>query len=216
MNGAHDLGGMDGFGAIEPESEEPVFHAEWERRTFALTLAMGVHGLWNIDMSRQARERMNPVDYLRTSYYEQWLHGLETLLVEHGLITREGERAERTGKALASALTADRVTEVLRQGRSCRIDTDVPARFGPGDQVVVRNLNPQGHTRAPRYIRCKRGAVVRDYGVFVFPDSSALGQGPAPQHVYSVRFTAAAVWGPDGAARDSLYLDLWDDYLDSA
>jgi len=89
MNGAHDLGGMDGFGPIAPERNEPVFHDEWERRAFALTLAMGYYGLWNIDMSRYARERMDPAAYLRSSYYEHWLHGLETLLVEQGLITRE-------------------------------------------------------------------------------------------------------------------------------
>ena len=89
MNGAHDMGGMHGFGAIAPEPDEPVFHEEWERRAFALTLAMGAYGSWNLDMSRHARERMHPVDYLSTSYYEHWLHGLELLLVEKGLLTRQ-------------------------------------------------------------------------------------------------------------------------------
>ncbi len=89
MNGAHDLGGMHGFGPIEAEPDEPVFHAEWERRAFALTLAMGAHGAWNIDMSRYARERMAPGAYLATSYYEHWLHGLELLLVEKGFLTRQ-------------------------------------------------------------------------------------------------------------------------------
>ena len=90
MNGAHDLGGMHGFGPIDPEENEPVFHAEWERRAFAITLAMGAHGAWNIDMSRHARERMDPAEYLNTSYYEHWLHGLQLLLIEKGFIT-EGE-----------------------------------------------------------------------------------------------------------------------------
>lgn len=89
MNGAHDLGGMHGFGPIDPEPDEPVFHAQWERRAFALTLAMGAYGAWNIDMSRHARERMEPGAYLTTSYYEHWLHGLERLLIEKGLLTRE-------------------------------------------------------------------------------------------------------------------------------
>jgi len=88
MNGGHDLGGMDGLGPIEVEADEPVFHAEWERRIFALTVAMGYAGAWNLDMSRHARERMHPADYLRSSYYQIWLHGLETLLIENGLITR--------------------------------------------------------------------------------------------------------------------------------
>ena len=102
MNGAHDLGGMDGFGAVEAEPNEPVFHAEWERRVFAMTVAMGFYGAWNIDMSRHARERADPAEYLRSSYYEKWLSGLETLLVEKGLVTAEelaARRAELEGRA---------------------------------------------------------------------------------------------------------------------
>jgi hypothetical protein len=89
MNGAHDMGGMDGFGAVEREANEPLFHEEWERRAFALTVAMGFYGLWNIDMSRYARENREPLGYLRDSYYERWLYGLETLLEENGLVSRE-------------------------------------------------------------------------------------------------------------------------------
>jgi nitrile hydratase len=97
MNGAHDLGGMHGLGPIDPEKDEPVFHAEWERRCFAITLAAGFLGQWNIDMGRYARERMHPAEYLSTSYYEHWLHGLQLLLVEKGLLTEE-EIAARMGE----------------------------------------------------------------------------------------------------------------------
>lgn len=93
MNGAHDLGGMHGFGPINPEPDEPVFHAEWERRAFAITLAMGAYGAWNLDMSRYARERMDPAEYLGSSYYEHWLHGLQTLLMEKNLLTEAELRA---------------------------------------------------------------------------------------------------------------------------
>ncbi len=86
MNGGQDLGGMHGLGPIDIEADEPVFHAEWERRVFALTLAMGARGEWNIDMSRHAREDRDPVDYLSSSYYEIWLKGLEALLSERGLL----------------------------------------------------------------------------------------------------------------------------------
>jgi len=99
MNGAHDLGGMHGFGPIDPEENEPVFHDEWERRCFAITVATGLLGEWNIDMSRYARERMDPALYLRTSYYEHWLHGLQRLLVEKGLLTEE--EIESRMKAIA-------------------------------------------------------------------------------------------------------------------
>jgi nitrile hydratase len=86
VNGGQDLGGMHGLGPIDIEADEPVFHAEWERRVFALTLAMGARGEWNIDMSRHARENRDPVDYLSSSYYEIWLKGLEALLSERGLL----------------------------------------------------------------------------------------------------------------------------------
>lgn len=89
MNGAHDMGGMDGFGPVEIEKDEPIFHAEWERRTMALTVAMGFQGLWNIDKSRYARENRDPLGYLQDSYYERWLYGLEVLLEENGLVTHD-------------------------------------------------------------------------------------------------------------------------------
>ena len=102
MNSAHDLGGMHGFGAInpEPENEEPVFHTDWEKRVFGLALAAGFLGKWNIDMSRYARERQHPIDYLRHTYYENWLAGLKKLLVEAQLVNSE---ELKTGQAAGPA-----------------------------------------------------------------------------------------------------------------
>ncbi len=111
-------------------------------------------------------------------------------------------------------LTPDMVPGLVKAGASCRVDADVAPRFTPGEHVLARNLNPAGHTRLPRYIRGKRGVVDSDHGVFVFPDTSAHGKGEKPQHVYSVRFSAHELWGPDASERDSLYIDLWDDYID--
>ncbi len=118
-------------------------------------------------------------------------------------------------------LKAEDVEAALRKGGPASVDADVPARFEPGDRVVVRNINPLGHTRAPRYICCKQGAIARDYGVFIFHDSHALGQGKSPQHLYSVRFAGGDVWGPEvlgreAPAKDVVYVDLWDSYLDPA
>ncbi len=120
-------------------------------------------------------------------------------------------------------LKAENVEAAMRKGGPCNVDEDVAARFAAGDAVVVRNLNPSGHTRAPRYIRGKRGEIARDYGVFIFPDAHAMGQGKAPQHLYSLRFEGPEVWGPDAAQSDApprealyLYLDLWDSYLEPA
>ena len=91
MQGGHDLGGKQGLGPIdpEPETEEPVFHSEWERRVFGLTLATGMLGKWNIDQSRFAREQQHPIDYLKNSYYENWYEGICKLLLENELISEE-------------------------------------------------------------------------------------------------------------------------------
>jgi nitrile hydratase len=113
-------------------------------------------------------------------------------------------------------VTKDIVPVLVNTGGSARVDQPVAPRFRPGDRVMVRNLNPEHHTRLPRYARGKRGIIERDHGVFVFPDTSAHDQGAKPQHVYSVRFTARELWGGQAAERDTLRLDLWDDYLDLA
>ncbi len=113
-------------------------------------------------------------------------------------------------------LKVEDVEATLGRGGPASVDVEVPARFKPGDRVVVRNINPLGHTRAPRYIRCKQGTIARGYGVFIFPDSHALGQGKSPQHLYSVRFAGDDVWGPEAPAKDVVYVDLWDSYLDPA
>ncbi len=222
MNGAHDLGGMHGLGPVDPEPEvqEPVFHAEWERRVFALTLAAGFLGKWNIDQSRHARERQHPVDYLRHSYYENWLAGLRTLLLETGLVDAaelaSGVATRRLGPPDGiEPLTADRVQATLARGGPATLDIELAPRFKAGDEVRVRNLNPLGHTRAPRYARGKAGVIECDHGVHVFADKSAHGTREG-QHLYSVRFTASALWGAEAAARDLVFIDLWDDHLELA
>jgi nitrile hydratase subunit beta len=230
MNGAHDLGGMHGFGPVVAEPDEPVFHTAWERRAFGLTLAMGAWRRWNLDMSRFAREQMPPAEYLATSYYEHWLFGLERLLVEKGFLSPEelarvqrGEPAPRSELAQVQpaqvkegALRPAGVPGMLRNRRAARLDDPVPPKFQVGQAVLTRNMHPPGHTRVPRYIRGRRGVVAIDHGVFIFPDTHAAGEGTKPQHVYSVRFAAQELWGPDASARDSVYVDLWDDYLEVA
>ena len=113
-------------------------------------------------------------------------------------------------------LTADRVKEVLTRGDRSRMDVDVAPKFKPGDRVRTRNIHPLGHTRLPRYARARVGVVDRDHGVFVFADASGDGLGKHPQRVYSVRFTARELWGPEASPRDNVYIDLWDDHLDPA
>jgi len=225
MNGAHDLGGMHGFGPVAAEPDEPVFHADWERRAFGLTLAMGAWRRWNLDMSRSVREQMPPAEYLATSYYEHWLFGLERLLVAHGFVrpdeldrVRRREPTPPSGRAAVQdgALRRDGVHRMLHNRRAARLDDPVAPRFRVDQVVLVRNIHPTGHTRVPRYVRGRRGTVAIDHGVFIFPDSHAAGAGTRPQHVYSVRFAARELWGPDASPRDTVCVDLWDDYLEPA
>jgi nitrile hydratase len=222
MDGAHDLGGMHGFGPInpEPEGEEPIFHAAWEKRMFGLNLAAGALGKWNIDMGRHARERQHPVDYLRHTYYENWLAGLEKLLVETGLVTAE-ELA--TGKALGPAdeatrkrvLKAEQVPAILARGAPATMAIDIAPRFQPGDRVRAVNRHPLDHTRQPRYIRGRLGLIHQYHGAHVFPDRSARGSKEG-QHLYSVRFAASELWGEDANKASAVYVDLWEDYLEPA
>ncbi len=217
MDGGHDLGGMHGLGPVTEERDEPVFHGEWEKRCFALTLAMGFTGSWNIDMSRHARERMHPADYLQRSYYEIWLHGLTTLLREQGLATDEEMRdgIPRLPPAkVARVLGAGEVADALSKGGPCDRKADALPRFAAGNKVRTRIMHPSGHTRLPRYARGRTGRVERVHGVFVFPDSNAHGGGEQPQYCYSVFFTAADLWGADADPRDGVSLDLWESYLE--
>ncbi len=199
MNGPHDLGGAQGFGPVTPEPDEPWFHAEWERRVFALVLAMGATGAWNLDMSRHARERIPPADYLASSYYDIWRKGLERLLVEHGLATPEelaaGKshgrpphacRARRRPKGCRWALPKAGRPSARRRGPRC---------FKIADRVRAKLMNPSGHTRLPRYVRGRSGSIAAVHGVHVFPDSNAAGRGEDPQWLYSVSFAAADIWG---------------------
>lgn len=221
MNSIHDMGGMHGMGPVDPEADEPVFHAEWERRMFALAGATRGWGKWNIDQSRHAREAMPAARYLSSSYYEIWLYGYIELLVESGLVSRDELAAAASDPDAVlppdvRAVRSDEVDGILRAGHSTRIESDLAPKFAVGDTVVAKTINPLGHTRLPRYVRGRRGVIARDHGVFVFPDTNAHGRGPAPQHVYSVRFTARELWGPDASAKDAVHVDLWDDYLEPA
>jgi nitrile hydratase beta subunit len=222
MNGMHDLGGMHGLGPInpEPEAEEPAFHATWEKRIFALTLAAGFLGRWNIDMSRSARERQHPADYLRHTYYENWLAGLEALLLEAGLVSQaELASGHTAGPAdadtRACVLTAQDVAQAIAKGGPVSMPIDTPPRFKVGDRVRARNRHPIGHTREPRYVRGRVGVIDEHYGAHVFPDRSAQGSKEG-RHLYNVRFAASELWGEAAAQRSTVHVDLWEDYLEPA
>jgi nitrile hydratase len=219
MNGAQDLGGMHGFGPVTPEPGEPVFHAEWERRAFALTLAMAMPGEWNIDMSRFARENRPPAEYLAMSYYQVWFAALETMLKERDLVAEDEIAAGQSlhgPKPVPRVLSPGDVAQVLYRGAPTERATDTRARFKAGDRVRAKNINPRTHTRLPRYVRGHIGAVERVVGYHVFPDSNASGAGENPQWLYTVRFDNSELWG-DGADRTvRVSVDAWESYLEPA
>jgi nitrile hydratase len=220
MNGPHDLGGQAGFGPVAPERDEPRFHAPWERRAMALTLAAGAMGHWTIDESRHARESLHPADYYASSYYAIWIKALERLLVRHGFVTAAelGEgRVLAPGKAPRRVLRAAEVPGAMARGAPCDRDPGggAPA-FAPGDRVRARNTHPTGHTRLPRYARGKTGTVEAIRGCHVYPDTAAIGAGDDPQWLYTVVFEGTELWGPDAEASLKVSIDAFEPYLDPA
>lgn len=206
MNGIHDMGGMDGFGPVRPEANEPVFHVPWEGRVFAMLLnTAGIRRPVAASMRKQI-ERIPPADYLRISYYEKWLETLIATLIEAGAITEAEAWPER--------LLPTPVHLPLRPA-----DDSGPLRvaaFVPGDRVRARDHHPTWHTRMPRYVRGHVGAIASCRGNAVFDDSRARGAGDAVQPLYTVRFTAHELWGERGHPADSVHVELWEDHLEPA
>ena len=217
MNGVHDMGGMHGLGPIDPDPNEPLFHADWERRVLALTLASPAK--WNIDTSRHQRESIPGPIYLRMTYYEKWFRALTELLAAHEILSpREIETGQSDpGTPLGNPrLTADMVEATLRRGGPATRDVDLKPAFKPGDRVRARNINPTGHTRLPRYVKGHVGIVAMSHGAHVFPDTNAHFKGENPHPLYNVRFEARELWGEDASARDAVHVDLWERYLERA
>lgn len=202
MNGAHDLGGMHGLGAIAPEADEPVYHAPWEARVHAMTLTSFGWGRWTLDAWRHQQEVVPGPDYLKMSYYERWATTLAELVVRAGVATRRELEPAWPG------IDAPETKPIIAAGAA----PTVPS-FAVGDKVRTRNINPTGHTRLPRYARGHVGVVTRHHGAHVLPDATAHGMGDRRQPLYQVRFEAAELWGPETRDRAAVHLDLWEEYL---
>jgi len=219
VNGVHDMGGMHGMGPIERAKNEPVFHARWEGRVFALRRAMRPWAAFKGKANRYKIELIPPAEQLRLSYYALHLTSFSALLRESGLVTAEefatGKRARGSTKTVP-LLKADQVPAFLAKGSPADRNANVTPRFQVGQHVRARNIHPLGHTRLPRYARGKQGMIDRDRGVQVFPDTNVADLGEKPQHVYSVRFSARELWGEQASPRDAVYIDMWDDYLEPA
>ncbi len=218
MNGPHDLGGRDGFGPIQPEKDEPVFHAPWEARALAVTLAAGAMGHWSIDESRSARESLHPAEYYKASYYEIWIKALEKLLLRHGFVT---EQELAAGHSLGQTampkrvLKAEEVASTLAKGGPADRDPggSMPL-YKAGDAVRTRNFHPRHHCRLPGYARDKIGRVEAVQGYHVFPDASAQGDTATAHWLYTVTFEARTLWGDRAGPDDLISIDAWEPYLE--
>lgn len=219
MDGVHDLGGMDGFGAVHAEKDEPVFHEPWEGRVHALSTTMGARGVWNIDIGRFGIELLPPQVYLTSTYYQRWFLRLENLLVEYGLVDRDeianGHASGAKETEEAATFTTHDVGRVLARGSYVRT-ADSPPRFASGDRVKARNIHPRSHTRLPRYVRGHVGVVERVHQPNVFPDSKVRGEGEDPQWLYTVRFEGRELWGEDAEPGTAVSVDAFEPYLEPA
>jgi len=224
MNGVHDIGGTDGFGPVQPERNEPVFHEPWEGRVFAIQMLGGGEQVPSpIDSARHRIELLPPVQYVTSSYYQRWLAAREALIIQAGTLTREEIDAKVQQFAANPDLPmprredpalAERIPAILRVGNSVTRAVRHQPRFAVGDRIVTRNLNPHGHTRLPRYARGKRGVIAAHHGAHVFPDTNAHGLGENPQHLYTVRILARELWGDTAEPNECVMIDLWESYLD--
>ena len=222
MNGVHDMGGMQGFGPVRPEANEPLFHAPWEREALAITVAMGACGQWNIDISRSARESLPPAQYLGSTYYAIWLAGLEKLMLQRGMVSAtELQTGQAHNPPLPGVrrLDAAQTAQALAQGTASTRAIDRQPRFTVGQRVRARQIHPSGHTRLPRYVRGHTGTVERVHGAHVFPDTR-VGRTVPPfvddaHWLYTVVFDGQDLWGSSASTGLLVSVDAWEPYLEA-
>ena len=222
MDGIHDCGGMQGFGSVIRETDEPVFHHPWEKRVFALTMAAPFVTEFDDDQFRKHIERIPTSQYTASSYYELWLEGLIRQLREMDVVDdvelETGhsmnclpEKFDTKNQAQESELES-----IVNSGlsKAMPFSSEYPHRFSVGDQVKTRSHMTRSHNRLPRYARGKTGVIVAENGYFIFADSNADRSEADPQMLYTVEFEGEELWGIDAEIGTSLHLDLWDAYLE--
>jgi nitrile hydratase len=212
------MGGLADFGPVRAEADEPVFHHEWERRVFAMNMCALAY-IGPVDRVRHSIERMDPVEYLTTSYYEHWIHALTTLVEELGYVTTDELATGRVASPAQlphPAPPVEAMIDLLQGGVPATREVNTTPAFAIGDKVRARTVEFAGHTRLPRYLRGKTGTVSAFRGNHVFPDTLAHDRGEQPHPLYTVRFEADALWGDNVTRRDCVHVDLWESYLEPA
>ena len=213
MNGIHDMGGMHGFGNVEVEDDEPVFHARWEARVFGMIQSLPKEAR-NIDAGRHSMERLDPVTYLRNGYYGRWLAAFERGLIGAGALTTAEIEVRMKRPVPASSEAPAQSVPWHPSGTDYVRKVDTQPKFAAGQPVITKNYQPKGHTRLPAYARCRRGVIARVHPAMVYPDDHAHGRGENPQYVYTVRFAARELWGATAEANSTIHIDLFEPYLE--
>ena len=219
MSKVHDMGGRLDPRRIDITSSNIKFKAEWEKDVFAITLALGFSGLWNLDRSRYARESLEPQDYLQFGYFEKWLAGLINLLGENGIIQDGKESEGNFKKSSFRVLEAKNVKKLLHIGGPTKRDSTTAKKFNLGETVSVRTNNSdtkveKGHTRLPEYVKGRSGKVIAYHGSHVLPDANAHFLGESPEALYSVEFKSQDLWDKCEHVEDTVVVDLWESYLE--
>lgn len=210
------MGGMQGFGHVQPLTDAPPFEEAWEGRAFALgLLAIRAAGA-NLHAFRHALERVPPAEYL-SEYYNRWAVAAGLLLADSGVVSPEqvAARAARlSGRDVPEPEPPEpHKPEMASGGPGNLRSLDTPPAFAVGDRVRTADLHPAGHTRLPRYVRRRTGTVTAIQPSAVFPDTAAHFRGENPQHCYAVEFDSRELWGPD-AESFRLSIDLFEPYLE--
>lgn len=226
MDGIHDLGGRAGFGPVNPEAGEPVFHSEWERSVLTMFPALAMAGAFNLDQFRGAMEQIPPHDYLTSQYYEHWMHAMLHYGEQAGIFDPEDvERRtqyylEHPDEATPSRQDPELVAalkNLIASGSDYRRPVENGAAFTVGDKVRVRaDPSANTHTRRAAYVRGRVGEIVAAHGGYVFPDTSAVGAGEKPEHLYTVKFDASELWSDLAEYKGANHIDLWESYLQPA
>jgi nitrile hydratase len=217
MNGVHDMGGMDGFGKVEAEANEPTFHETWEGRVMAMVRAIAANGGLNIDAQRFARETLPPTVYLTSSYYQKWFLALERMMIERGMIGAdeiEQGHSLRQSPPLKRGTFSVKDVERVRTRSSFYREPQASPGFVVGERVRTKNINPVTHTRLPRYARGRTGVIERINGCHVFPDTNAQGQGENPQWLYTVVFSGRELWGDEADPTLKVSIEAFEPYLE--
>ena len=219
MSKVHDMGGRLDPRRIDITSSNIKFKAEWEKDVFAITLALGFSGLWNLDRSRYARESLEPQDYLQFGYFEKWLAGLINLLGENGIIKDGKESEGNFKKSSFRVLEAKNVKKLLHMGGPTKRDSTTEKKFNLGETVSVKTNDgntkvEKGHTRLPDYVKGRSGKVIAYHGSHVLPDANAHFLGESPEALYSVEFKSQDLWDKFEHVEDTVVVDLWESYLE--